>query len=55
MRSMKYAKTANCDVESNYVMKNGLLIGCHHGLTNSDLSYISKTFVNFLELKLKKN
>ena len=55
MRSKKYTKIANCDVESNYIMKNGLLIGCHHGLTSNDLAYISKTFVNFIKLKLKKN
>ena len=55
MRSKKYTKIPNCDVESNYIMKNGLLIGCHHGLTSNDLAYISKTFVDFIKLKLKKN
>ena len=34
--------------DSDYVMKNGLLIGCHQGLTKKNLKYIHQTIQKFL-------
>ncbi len=34
---------------SDYIMKNGLLIGCHHGLKNNDILYIHKKIRFFLK------
>ena len=47
-----FKKIKNSENVSNNVMKNGLLIGCHQGLNNSDLNYIYSTFDNFFK-KLK--
>ena len=33
---------------SDYIMKYGLLIGCHQGLNKSDISYIHRTILKFL-------
>ena len=55
MKNKKYLKTPQCDFESNYVMKNGILIGCHHGLKINDLRYIKKTIERFLSIMIKTN
>ena len=39
---------------SDYIMKNGILIGCHQGLSNNDIKYIHSTITKFLKLKYKK-
>jgi CDP-6-deoxy-D-xylo-4-hexulose-3-dehydrase len=49
MNKKKYFKVNNCDIQSNDVMKNGLLIGCHHGLGKKNLRYMTKTFDNFFK------
>lgn len=33
---------------SDFIMKNGLLIGCHQGLNNSNINYIHKVILKFL-------
>ena len=33
---------------SDFIMKNGLLIGCHQGLGTKDLDYIHKNIINFM-------
>ncbi len=38
---------------SDYIMKNGILIGCHQGLGNKELSYIHSIIKKFLYSKLK--
>ena len=48
MKKRKYKKVKNAEINSNNVMKNGILIGCHHGLKNKDLEYIKKNFLNFI-------
>ena len=53
MYNKKYSKIYNCDVQSNDVMRNGLLIGCHHGLDKKNLEYMLKTFNNFFKSILK--
>ena len=49
MKNKKFKKIKNAEEEANNVMKNGLLIGCHQGLTSSDLKYITKIFDKFLK------
>tara|TARA_B110000438_G_scaffold297579_1_gene344181 strand:+ start:238 stop:1449 length:1212 start_codon:yes stop_codon:yes gene_type:complete len=34
---------------ADYIMKNGLLIGCHQGLSTKDISYIHTTILKFKE------
>ena len=48
MKTRKYKKVKNAEINSNNVMKNGILIGCHHGLRIKDLEYIKKNFLNFI-------
>ncbi len=36
---------------SDYIMKNGLLIGCHQGLKKKDIKYIHNQINNFLSLR----
>ena len=48
MKKRKYKKVKDAEINSNNVMKNGILIGCHHGLNDNDLFYIKRNFVNFL-------
>ena len=33
---------------SDYIMKNGLLIGCHQGLNNTNIKYIHNVILKFL-------
>ena len=51
MKKKKYFKHRKSEIVSNDVMKNGILIGCHNGLTKKNLEYICKSF----NLFLKKN
>ena len=44
MKNRIYKKHKNCDHEANNVMKNGILIGCHHGMTINDVDLICKVF-----------
>ena len=48
MKKRYYKKVKNSEINSNEVMKNGILIGCHHGLNNKDLNYIKKKFLEFI-------
>ena len=49
MEKRKYKKVKNAEINSNNVMKNGILIGCHHGLNSKDIEYIKKEFLNFIK------
>ena len=53
MSKMNYFKVSNCDIQSNDVMRNGILIGCHHGLNKKNLRYMTKIFDNFFKSILK--
>lgn len=55
MKKKNFIRTKNCDLESNYIMKNGILIGCHHGMTKKDLLYVSDTINKFIKNKKKLN
>ncbi len=48
MKKRKYKKVKNSEINSNTVMKNGILIGCHHGLNTKDLSFIKQNFIKFI-------
>ena len=37
--------------ESDYIMKYGLLIGCHQGLSQKNISYIHSVILNFKKIK----
>ncbi|MBA1339438.1 MAG: CDP-6-deoxy-D-xylo-4-hexulose-3-dehydrase [Pelagibacterales bacterium] len=42
MKKRFYKKHNNAEVNSNNIMKNGLLLGCHHGLKKKDIDYMMK-------------
>ena len=48
MKKKFYKKVKNAEINSNNIMKNGILIGCHHGLKNTDLSFIKKNLKLFI-------
>ena len=48
MKNMYYKKHKKSYIVSDDVMKNGILIGCHHGLKKNDLYRIANTFKKFL-------
>jgi CDP-6-deoxy-D-xylo-4-hexulose-3-dehydrase len=48
MKNRKYKKHPKCDQIADDVMKNGILLGCHHGMKTLDLEYIFNTFKKFL-------
>lgn len=53
-KNQKFIKNKEGYSESNHVMKNGILIGCHHGLKLKDLKYVKSKFKKFFEqIKLK--
>ncbi len=54
MKKKKYIKIQGCDVISNYIMKNGILIGCHHGMKDKELKYVCSKIDQFLFLKVHK-
>ena len=49
----KYYKLKNCDLESNYIMKNGILVGCHHGMNDKEINILLKKIIEFVNLKYK--
>jgi len=52
MKKKKYFKHKKSEIVSNDIMRNGILIGCHHGLTKKNLEYICKSFKLFLKKNL---
>jgi len=42
----KYHK--DCNPVADDVMKNGILIGCHQGMTLDDVNFICKKFTDFI-------
>ena len=49
MKKRFFKKVKNAEVNSNKVMKNGILIGCHHGLSYNDLDYLKIKFKSFIK------
>ncbi len=54
MKSQFYKKCKDATINSDNVMKNGILIGCHHGLNNKDIRYMLSKFDQFfIKYKLR--
>jgi|TARA_Y100000310_G_scaffold178747_1_gene178683 CDP-6-deoxy-D-xylo-4-hexulose-3-dehydrase len=49
MRNKYYKKHSQSHVISDDVMRNGILIGCHHGLRKKDLNRMTNTFKRLLD------
>ena len=52
MKDKIYKKHPKCDEVANDVMENGILLGCHQGMSKKDLNYMCKTFEKFLKRKI---
>jgi CDP-6-deoxy-D-xylo-4-hexulose-3-dehydrase len=48
MKNKKYKKHPKCDSVADDVMRNGILLGCHHGMKQPDLQYICNIFKKLL-------
>ena len=53
MKNKIFKKHRLAGIVSDNVMRNGILIGCHHGLKLSELQYMCKAFEKYF--KRKKN
>ena len=49
MKNKKFKKVKNCSVNSDNIMKNGILIGCHQGLKSKEINYVFKCLKTFLK------
>ena len=49
MKKRFYKKCKNSYNNSDFIMKNGMLIGCHHGLSFKDIDYMLSKFDNFFK------
>ena len=52
MKKKIFKKVKNAEINSNYIMKNGILIGCHHGLKESDINYMIKYLKLFIDKEI---
>ena len=52
MKKKMFKKVKNAEINSNYIMKNGILIGCHHGLKESDINYMIKYLKLFIDKEI---
>ena len=48
MKNKQYKHHKNCNAIADDVMKNGILIGCHQGMTTSDINFICRKFSIFV-------
>ena len=51
MKKKYYKKVKKAEVNSNNIMKHGILIGCHHGLRNQDVNYMLNALDKFIKTK----
>ena len=51
MKNLKYKSKNDSAIVSNEVMKNGILLGCHHGMSIKELEYIKNIFIKFIKIK----
>ena len=51
MKNQFFKKVINSEINSNFIMTNGMLIGCHHGLKIAEINFMIKKFKQFLKLK----
>jgi len=54
MKGQYYKKHKSATFVSDDVMKNGILIGCHHGLKQIELKYMCNMFEKFFN-NIKNN
>ena len=52
MRNKRFKKVKNAEDNANFIMTNGLLVGCHHGLNFKEIIHITKTIKKFIETNL---
>ena len=52
MKKKMFKKVKYAEINSNYIMKNGILIGCHHGLKDSDVNYMIKYLKLFIDKEI---
>ena len=50
MKNKIYKKIKKSFFNSDNVMKNGILIGCHQGLGNKEIQYVIKQIKKFLKI-----
>tara|TARA_B110000027_G_C16090943_1_gene288364 strand:- start:100 stop:1290 length:1191 start_codon:yes stop_codon:yes gene_type:complete len=50
MKNRIYKKIKNSFVNSDNIMKNGILIGCHQGLSNKEIEYVIKQIKKFFKI-----
>ena len=48
MKNRTYNKSKNCAKVADDVMRNGILLGCHHGMKINELKYMCDTFKKFI-------
>ena len=48
-KNIKCKGKVNNFPNSDYIMKNGILIGCHHGLSNNQIKYMHKTIRDYIK------
>ena len=51
MKNLNYKSHKKTATIANDVMKNGILLGCHQGLTAKELKYMCSTFQRFAKVK----
>ncbi len=51
MKNLQYKSHKKTGLIANDVMRNGILLGCHQGLTSKELKYICNTFEKFAKIK----
>ncbi len=49
MKKRIYKKSKFSNINSDDVMENGLLIGCHHGLKKKEINHTLKTISRFIK------
>ena len=52
MKNLHYKLHKKTATIANDVMMNGILLGCHQGLTLEELKYMCSTFQKFAKIKL---
>lgn len=48
LKKIKYLKNKEGYNNSDHIMRNGILIGCHHGMKKNQINYMIKKFNDFL-------
>jgi CDP-6-deoxy-D-xylo-4-hexulose-3-dehydrase len=50
MKKKKYKVVKKKNYEADYIMKNGILIGCHNSMTKSELRYLCEKISKFTQI-----